>query len=107
MAKVYSTAFKLKCVKRVLEQGYKISETALYMDVGKRSLLTWLRLYKEGLLTESHPHLMDDAFDIKAQQLSANKKIAALEQEVKKLKYDNTRLKRQFLSLKKHVNQFE
>jgi transposase-like protein len=50
MPKVYTEAFKLLCVEFITGNELTISAASFQLDVGKRSLITWLNLHNKGQL---------------------------------------------------------
>lgn len=50
MPKVYTDDFKLKCVESIIENEMTISAASFELNVGKRSLITWLNLHNKGQL---------------------------------------------------------
>jgi transposase len=81
----FSREFKLGAVRLVRDQGVKVSQAAVDLGVHENVLRKWVREY------ESDP---SHAFPGQGQQKPEQAEIAALKQEIRKLKAERDILKK-------------
>jgi transposase len=72
----YTSEFKVEAVKLVTEQGYSLAEAARSLDIGETLLRSWKIAFQAG---------GDQAFP-------GNGRLPAVEEELRRLRTDNTRL---------------
>jgi transposase len=83
--RTYTSEFKIEAVKLVTEQGYSIAEAARSLDIGETLLRSWkIAFQAEG----------DQAFP-------GNGRLPAVEEELRRLRADNKRLRMERDILKK------
>ncbi len=79
MPKVYTKEFKQQCVESVIENKMTIQAASEELNVGKRSLITWINLHKQGKL-------------ISKKEKSDNEKLKRLKTQNKHLMNENIAL---------------
>ena len=85
--KHYSKDFKLEAVKLVISEGYKLSEAAARLGVGKSTLSKWRRDYQRGLP-------LSDIFLGKGNISPPLAQVKALEKELSRVKQERDILKK-------------
>lgn len=81
----YDQPFRLEVVKLVVEENYTIREAAQAMNVGKSTVDSWVRQYRNGYKADA---------TISTAVSDEQSRIRQLERENKQLKEDNDILKK-------------
>ena len=88
--KVHTAEFKLQAVKMITDQKFSVAEVARRLDVSESLLHTWKKAFREQ---------GEDAFP-------GHGKLTAAEDELRRLRAENTRLKAERDLLKKAAAYF-